>query len=149
MIERACSFFLFTFGFWTKEMLELFSTQPQILKVQKQLPMSKDLTTNWSKAEFKAYLLLFCANADFIESEEEKEFIKSKIDTETYNRIHKEFDADNDYQGIQKIMWTAKKHDYSKEQIDVLMEDIKVLFLSDGEYDTLERNLMIGLKRLL
>ncbi len=109
----------------------------------------EDYTTNWSRNEFKAYLLLYCANADFIETTEESEIIKSKIDSETYNSIHKEFNNDNDYQSLQKILSTIKRFEYSEEQIDILFSKIKELFLSDGEYDTIERNLYIGLKHLL
>ena len=99
------------------------------------------MTTNWTKTEFKAYLLLHCANADFIESKEEKDFIKSKVDAATFDKIHAEFEGDNDYQSIQKIMHTAERLDYSHEQIEDLVEEIKELFLSDGNFDTLERNL--------
>lgn len=30
------------------------------------------METNWTKAEFKAYLLAYCAQTDYIETEEEK-----------------------------------------------------------------------------
>ena len=109
----------------------------------------KDYSTDWSKAEFKAYLLLFCANADFIETKEERELIKSKVDAKTYKKIHEEFDWDNDFQSLQKIVATAERHNYSKSQIKDLMNDIKTLFMSDEEYSILERNLMLGLKRFL
>ena len=111
--------------------------------------MAENFITNWTKPEFKAYLLLYCANADFIESTEEKEFIRRQVDEETFDKIHKEFDADNDYQSIQKIMLTAKRYNYSQDQINSLLEDIKKLFFSDGNFGTLERNLLVGLKRLL
>ncbi len=105
--------------------------------------------TNWSRHEFKAYLMLYCAHADFIETPEEKEIIKSKISEDTYNNIHKEFDKDNDYQSLQKILSTLKRFEYSHEQVDVLLNKMKELFLSDGEYDTVEQNLYLGLKHLL
>ena len=62
-----------------------------------------DYTTDWSSNEFHAYVLLYCAHADFIESDEEQEMIKSKVSQSDYIHIHKEFDEDNDYTSIQNI----------------------------------------------
>lgn len=108
-----------------------------------------DFTTNWTHEELKAYMLLYCANADFVVSPEEKTFIKSKVSAEEYRRIHKEFEADNDYQQIQKIDAAIKRFDYSKEEIDEAFQSIKKLFLTDGEMDILEKNIYRGLKHLL
>ena len=36
-----------------------------------------EIKTNWSKPEFKAYLMLYAANANYFESEEEVEMIKA------------------------------------------------------------------------
>ena len=96
-----------------------------------------------------AYVLLFAANSDFTENKEEKEVILSKIDKQTFKSIHKEFHEDNDFQSIQKIMAGLKLHNYSKGDIDFLFADIKELFLADGDYDTIERNMFTNLKRLL
>lgn len=41
-----------------------------------------DVNVNWDKEQFKAYMLIFAANANFSESEEEKELILSKVDAE-------------------------------------------------------------------
>lgn len=109
----------------------------------------EDFTTDWTHKELKAYMLLYCANADFIVSPEEKEYIKAKVGEEEYRKIRKEFDADNDYQQIQKINATIERLNYSKEEIDEAFQSIKALFLSDGEMDILEENIYRGLKHLL
>ena len=109
----------------------------------------EDFTTNWSDSEFHTYVLLHCAHADFIESNDEQELIKSKVSESEYKHIHKEFDNDSDYASLQKIMAAAKRLEYSSEDIDQLFSEIKELFLSDGMYDILEKNLMLGLKHLL
>ncbi len=108
----------------------------------------QEMVTNWTKEEFKAYLLLYAANADQIETAEEKEFILSTVDKQTYENIHIEFDGDNDYQSIQKLMAAAKKFDYSKDDLELLMEDLKNLFLSDGIFSSYEHNLLATLKML-
>lgn len=109
----------------------------------------EDFTTNWTHKELKAYMLLYCAHADFIVSREEKDYIKSKVGAEEYEKIHYEFEKDNDYQQIQKINAAIERFDYSKEEIDEAFQSIKDLFLSDGEMDILEKNIYMGLKHLL
>jgi len=105
--------------------------------------------TDWSREEFKAYLMLNCANADYIETEEEKDLILSKVDKTTYKRIHKEFDKDNDYIRLQKIASTAKRFGYTKDKIDVLLERMKELFMQDHKFNAYEEYMYKGLKRIL
>src|SRR5690554_1676435 len=109
----------------------------------------EDFTTNWTHQELKAYMLLYCAHADFIVSSEEKEYIMSRVGEEEYKRIRKEYEEDNDYQQIQKINATIVRLGYSKEEIDQTFQSIKELFLSDGEMDIMEQNIYRGLKQLL
>lgn len=104
---------------------------------------------HWTKDELVAYILLFAANSNFIESNSEKNAIIAKVDMKTFQRIHDEFDGDNDYQSIQKIIEGLKSHNYSKEDLNGLFNDIKVMFLSDGEYDVLEHNMMLWLKKIV
>lgn len=105
-------------------------------------------TIDWTRDELVAYILLFAANSDFKEDNKERDVIISKVDRETFQEIHDEFDADNDYQGIKKIMVSLEQHNYSKDDIDMLLADIKILFFSDGEFNILERNMLKSLKRL-
>lgn len=111
--------------------------------------MISTLETNWTRAEFKAYLLTYAAKADYIETREEKAIIKKLVSKDDYRKIHREIDGDNDYQSLQKIMHNLEKFNYSKEELDILIEDIKKLFMSDGKYDVLEQNMLFSLKRLL
>jgi len=104
---------------------------------------------NWTKDELVAYILLFAANSNFIEDNHEKNVIISKVDMQTFQKIHDEFVSDNDYQSIQKIIKGIEAHNYSKDDLKTLFLDIKILFLSDGNYDTLEHNIMLGLKKVL
>jgi hypothetical protein len=108
----------------------------------------KEFDTNWSKEELKVYILIYCANANFSESEVETDFIKSKTRGNSFERIHDEFDKDDDYQSIQKIRLTLKKYGYSKDETGRLFKEMKELFLSDGKYDILEQNLFRGLNHI-
>lgn len=108
-----------------------------------------ELHTNWSRLEFKAYLMLYAANANFFESEEEKEMVHNLVSDKTYQSIHREFEKDNDYQSIEKILLNIDKYEYDKNDLDVLIADIQLLFNADGKVDTLEENMLRGLKHLL
>lgn len=105
--------------------------------------------TKWSKEEFEAYLLFYCANADYVETPEEKELIHNKISEEVYTAIHLEFNKDNDYIRIQKIIDSAERLELSKQEIDDFYKEIEELFNVDGKFDILEREIYIGLKRVL
>lgn len=111
--------------------------------------MTQSFETDWTRKEFKAYLLLYAANANYFESEDEKERIFSLVDPVTYKRIHKELDHDNDYQSIQKILHNVDKFNYSKDDLDLLISDIQSVFDANGEHDTLEDNMLLFLKKLL
>lgn len=106
-------------------------------------------TIDWTRDELVAYILLFAANADFKEKTEERNMILSTVDKQTFQDIHDEFNRDNDYQGIKKITTSLEQHNYTKDDIDILLEDIKVLFLTDDDFDITEQNMTRFLERLL
>ncbi|MEY3236788.1 MAG: hypothetical protein RI883_889 [Bacteroidota bacterium] len=111
--------------------------------------MPHSFETDWTREEFKAYLLLFAANANYFETEDEKEQILTLVDAIVYKRIHKELDHDNDYQSIQKILYNVEKFHYSKDDLNSLIGDIQNVFDANGEHDLLEDNLLLALKKLL
>ncbi len=104
---------------------------------------------HWTKDELLAYILLYAAHSDFKESNLERNVIISKVDMQTFQKVHDEFDEDNDYQSLQKIQQGLKEHEYSPEDVALLFADIKILFLSDGTYDILEQNMFTLLKQIL
>lgn len=108
-----------------------------------------DSNTNWSKKELSAYMLMYCANANFKETSEEYEIVRSKVNADSLKEIRKEFNDDNDYQSIQKIQATIEKLGYNASQIDDLISETKTLFLADGTFDSIEKAMFIGLRKLL
>jgi hypothetical protein len=107
------------------------------------------METNWTRAEFKAYLLAYCAASDYIETDEQKDFIHNLVSDETYKSVHRELSHDNDYQSIQKIQSNLEKFNYSKNDVEILLKDVKNLFLADGQIDVLEENMFRALKKIL
>ena len=63
--------------------------------------------------------------------------------------IHLEFTKDNDYKRIQKIIATAERFELSKEEINILLNEAMEIFEADGHVDILEREMFIGLRRVL
>ena len=109
----------------------------------------EEYNTNWTKEELKIYTLIYCANADLSESKIEVDFIKSKIQTSNFEKIHAEFEHDNDYKSIQKIKLSIEKHGYTNDETNGLFEEMEELFLSDNDYDIMEENLFRGLSHIL
>ena len=108
-----------------------------------------DFNTNWTKTELSAYVLMYCANANFTETSEEYDLVKSKVASDSLISIRKEFNSDNDYQSIQKIQATVQRLGYNWSEIDNLISEIKTLFLADGKFDAIEKSIFTGLKKLL
>ena len=107
------------------------------------------MNSNWTKEELVAYVLLYTANSDLNIENHEKNVIISKVDMKTFSKVHEEFDKDNDYQSLQKIIKGLEAHNYSKDDLEALFVDIKKLFLSDGSFDVMEQSMLAYLKKIL
>lgn len=110
--------------------------------------MNASFETDWTREEFKAYLLSYVANSNYFETEDEKEVILGMVSGDIYKKIHKELAHDNDYQSIQKILYNLEKFHYSKNELDSLVSDIQRVFNAEGTHDILEENIIRALRRL-
>ncbi|WP_442266522.1 hypothetical protein ACSIGC_02080 [Tenacibaculum sp. ZS6-P6] len=106
------------------------------------------LKTNWNHEELKAYFFIYAMNADLKESEEELTLIKTKVSESIFNKMHLEFNSDNDYESIHKIKNTLQDLNYSTHQIQLLFNEMRDIFNADNDFSVLERNLALGLKRI-
>ena len=105
--------------------------------------------TNWSREELVAYILLYVAYADLKETPQEHEYILSRVDLETYNHIKCEFDGDNDYQSITKIVAAVNVSESYKNNPDELFADLKLMAFADGKMDQMEHAIYNSLKKIL
>ena len=108
----------------------------------------ENIRISWSKDEFIAYLLIYASQINQIETEEEKEFIASKIDAQILKNIYKEINNDNDYQRIQKVMVYTYQEKYLSQDLDSLLREIKELLVCDGKFDATEQALYHYLKKI-
>lgn len=106
-------------------------------------------TQHWTKAELVAYILLYVAHSDLKETHKEHEYILSRVDATTYAHIKKEFDADNDYQSISKIVDAVKSQHLYHDNPDELFADIKLMAFADGKMDHMEHAIYNSLKKIL
>ena len=104
---------------------------------------------NWTKEEFKAFLLLYAAQTNFTETQEEIELIESKVSNEIINKIRKETNKLNDYEKSKIIVNQIKSNEYTQSDLDAILVEIKELYKSDGKFDSLEQSIFSMLNRLL
>ncbi|MEY4602894.1 MAG: hypothetical protein RIT43_186 [Bacteroidota bacterium] len=110
--------------------------------------MKQEQRPHWNFEEFRIYLLLYAAHADFSETEQEKEAILSTCDAELYKKMHREFDEDNDYRQIEKIIVHLHEFQCTKEDIKQLLNQMKAVQMADKAPDLLEKSMMMLLKRI-
>ncbi|MGJ8744541.1 hypothetical protein [Polaribacter sp.] len=105
--------------------------------------------TNWTKDEFKTYVLIYAAQCNYIETDEESIYILSKVNETLYNKIHTEIVHDNDYQCMEKIKEYLSENKYSTIDKENLIKEIKDVLFADGSVDVLERNMFLILKKII
>nr|WP_321225979.1 hypothetical protein [uncultured Psychroserpens sp.] len=105
--------------------------------------------TNWTKQELVAYTLLYVAHSDLEETKKERNYILSRVDLKTYLHIKEEFDADNDYQSLNKIIEAVKHESTYNNNLDDLFADIKLMAFADGKMDQMELATYNVLKKIL
>lgn len=102
--------------------------------------MTNDLT-QWTKAELRIYILLLCAKIDQDESEEEIALIKSKTDSDTFNKLYNEFCCDEEEGCFDKIENAINHHEYSPKELHELKKDILAVFHADHKFGIKEQYL--------
>ena len=108
----------------------------------------KNTNILYSKKESKAYILFYCAQIDFTYTKAELEYIKSKTNRNSVTKACNDISTSNDFKIIQKIQLLVDKYWKMESDKDCLLRDIKALFLVDGKWNQIERNLYRGLNQL-
>lgn len=103
----------------------------------------------FTKEEFFAYLLLYAAKANFVETAEEKAYILKKVSPEVYGKIHRIFEKDSDAERIEVMLENVRAHNYKHSSPQELLDEIRAIMASDGELDATERMYLVGIRRLI
>lgn len=107
------------------------------------------MNLDWTKKEFEAYVLLYAAHCNFLETEEEQNYILSKVDEKTFHKIHTEVVVDSDEKNLNKIQQYLSENKFSESEKEDLLRDIKNVFFADGSVDVLEKKVFFILKKIL
>ena len=103
----------------------------------------------WNHEEFKTYVLLYASEIDLKVTEEEKSLLEIRLNKDALFKMKKEIKLDNDYQRLQKIMNFIKLNELTDNDLTILFDDIKEVFMSDNNFDTIEKATFSFLKKIL
>ncbi len=98
-------------------------------------------TKKLTKKELQIYILLLCANADSVETEEELNMIKSKVDAKTFERIYKDFGNATEDERLERIDDNIQLHDFENIELAELRREMYEIFFADCDFKMMERNL--------
>lgn len=104
---------------------------------------------DWTKNEFLAYVLLYAAHCDYFEDSKELQFIFSKVDDQTFHRIHTEVVVDSEEKKLNKIQQYISDNYLTQTEKEAVLRDIKQVFFADGTVDIFEKNLYAVLKKII
>lgn len=109
----------------------------------------KSENNSWSKKELETYFFLMCANADRVESAEEINLIKSKINIKSFEKIYQEFTHDSEDERFEKIETGINLHHYSHMELMELQKVMQKIFMKDSKLTMMEENLKKILNNML
>lgn len=104
---------------------------------------------DWTPKEFEAYLLLYAAHCNFFETEEEKNFILSKVDETTFHKMKKIVLEDTDAEKLKNIQRYMSLNKFSHQEKERLIRNIKNVFFADGSVDSNEKKVFHLLKKII
>ncbi|HMP30864.1 MAG TPA: hypothetical protein PKD85_14760 [Saprospiraceae bacterium] len=99
--------------------------------------------------EFLAFLLLYASHVDLDFSEVEKSKILKLVSEQKFEKIYSEFNTMNDDQALQTILSYKGLYYPTLEQKNELIDKLKIQFFSDGQFDTIEQEVLFFLEKLL
>ena len=102
-----------------------------------------------SYEDYKSFIMICAASSDFNISEEEHEFIVQSIPEKRYQVLKRMAERCSDFECVNIISEHKTIYIKNSEQKKELMKEILELFNSDHNFSTLERNMLIALKKIL
>ncbi|MCT4623126.1 MAG: TerB family tellurite resistance protein [Schleiferiaceae bacterium] len=99
--------------------------------------------------DYKSFIMICAASSDFNISEEEHDFIVQTIPEERYQTLKRIADRCSDFECINIIAEHKNEYIKSPDEKKELMKEILELFNADHNFSTLERNMLLALKRML
>jgi hypothetical protein len=99
--------------------------------------------------DFTCFLLTYLAEANYRISEGEKEIILAHVSSEKYERIVNFINNRSDYECLQLIDYYRSEFLTDAETREKLLAEMEALYQADEQPSVLERNMILGLKKLI
>lgn len=103
----------------------------------------------WNYDEFVCFLLLYVSHVDMEYSDSEKAAILARIDEKSYEEIYNIFIGMTDFQALQTILAYKGVYYPTTDQKMELMAAIKKQFFADGDFASVEKEVLFFLNKLL
>lgn len=101
------------------------------------------------KEEFVIFVMLYAANIDGQVHKKEEALIRELFDAKLFDKVREKFDKYSDYESLE-IIQSCKDYYYpTKEDLQLLLEDIKKMFLADDKFSNLEQASLNILEKIL
>lgn len=103
----------------------------------------------WNYREFLSFLLLYVSHIDMEYAPEEEKMIRSLVDENKYDAIYNEFVNMTDFQALQTIISYKGVYFPTVDQRKELLHNVKKLCFADGEFASIEKELINFLDKML
>ena len=107
------------------------------------------MNLDWTKKEFEAYVLLYTAHCNHIEDIAEQNYIRTKVGETIFHRIHTEVVVDSDQVNLNKIQRFISENQFSQEEKETLLRNIKQVLFADDSVDFFEQETFSILKKMI
>lgn len=105
--------------------------------------------SNWTKDDYRTFVLLYAANVDGELQEEEMELIESLEGEKRVKEIHKIASKLSDYECLNLFENEREKYYPGEAGKEELLKELSTLFKSDGKFTQFEQVVLRNLKRVL
>ncbi len=102
-----------------------------------------------TNSQFKTFLLIYAAHADYLFSEKEEELIKADVSHKDYTDMMALYENSTDYGALKIIMAHENAYLNTTELRQQMYQKIVSLFKVDGDYSRLEQVFLTFLDKML
>jgi hypothetical protein len=111
--------------------------------------MKNELPTNWSYAEFHAFVMFYAANADNHVTSEETALIRPTLTAEQYAAVETAFKQSADSTVLNHILSYRDRYFATQTDRERLLADMQTIFKADANFSIMERNVQRIFQRMI
>ena len=103
----------------------------------------------WNYNEFVCFLLIYVSHVDMEYSDEEKAMIQARVDSKTYEKLYAAFLGMSDFQALSTILSYKGVYFPTPDQKMELIATIKKQFFADGDFASIEKEVLFFLEKMM